>query len=73
MSFRAGSGFIPNIATPLGTDAAQKPSQNGRGILLMSTFMDEVNFDFEGNRGTAVTLRKRLKATDPKEKKEDLG
>ena len=67
-----GEGFdVDALPDPLDPENLFKP--RGRGILLMSTFMDEVNFEFKGDRGTEVTLCKRLGATDPDKKKEDLG
>lgn len=67
-----GEGFdVASLPDPLDPDNLFKP--RGRGILLMNTFMDEVKFDFDGDRGTAVTLRKRIKDNDPEEQKEDMG
>jgi len=54
-----GSGFdIEAIPDPLAADNLFNPS--GRGILLMRAFMDEVDFQFDNNGGTQVTLKKRL-------------
>lgn len=67
-----GEGFdLEGLPDPLAPENLFKP--RGRGILLMNSFMDEVNFEFDGDRGTAVTLRKRVTPTDPEEDKEDLG
>ena len=54
-----GSGFVVDaIPDPLAADNLFNPS--GRGILLMRAFMDEVDFRFDDNGGTVVTLEKRL-------------
>lgn len=54
-----GSGFdVDAIPDPLAADNLFNPS--GRGILLMRAFMDEVDFRFDDNGGTVVTLEKRL-------------
>ena len=54
-----GSGFdVDAIPDPLASDNLFNPS--GRGILLMRAFMDEVDFEFDNNGGTQVTLKKRL-------------
>ena len=67
-----GQGFdLEGLPDPLAPENLFKP--RGRGILLMNSFMDDVNFEFDGDQGTAVTLRKRLTPTDPEEDKEDLG
>ena len=67
-----GEGFdLDGLPDPLAPENLFKP--RGRGILLMNSFMDEVKFEFDGDRGTAVTLRKRVTPTDPEEDKEDLG
>lgn len=57
-----GSGFdVEAIPDPLAADNLFNPS--GRGILLMRAFMDEVDFKFDENGGTLVTLKKRLPPT----------
>ena len=67
-----GEGFdLDGLPDPLAPENLFKP--RGRGILLMNSFMDEVNFEFDGDQGTAVTLRKRVTPTDPEADKEDLG
>ena len=67
-----GEGFdLGGLPDPLAPENLFKP--RGRGILLMNSFMDEVNFEFDGDQGTAVTLRKRVTPTDPEKDKEDLG
>jgi serine/threonine-protein kinase RsbW len=65
-----GEGFdLEDLPDPLAPENLFKP--RGRGILLMNSFMDEVNFEFDRDRGTAVTLRKRVPAPDPDDDKED--
>jgi len=67
-----GEGFdLDDLPDPLAPENLFKP--RGRGILLMNSFMDDVRFEFDGDRGTAVTLRKRVTPTDPEKDKEDLG
>jgi len=67
-----GEGFdLGGLPDPLAPENLFKP--RGRGILLMNSFMDEVKFEFDGDRGTAVTLRKGVTPTDPEADKEDLG
>ena len=50
-----GPGFDPS-GLPDPTDPANLERVSGRGVLLMRTFMDEVEYSERGNR---VTLRKR--------------
>ena len=67
-----GEGFdLDGLPDPLAPENLFKP--RGRGILLMKSFMDDVNFEFDGDQGTAVTLRKRVTPTDPEKDKEDMG
>jgi len=67
-----GEGFdLEGLPDPLAPENLFKP--RGRGILLMNSFMDEVDFEFSGDRGTVVKLRKRLTPPDPEKDKEDLG
>ena len=67
-----GEGFdLEGLPDPLAPENLFKP--RGRGILLMNSFMDEVNFEFSVARGTVVTLRKRVPSADPEKDKEDLG
>jgi len=57
-----GQGFDPGaVPDPLAAENLLKPS--GRGIFLMRTLMDHVEFSFNGatGRGTLVRLRKRLR------------
>jgi anti-sigma regulatory factor (Ser/Thr protein kinase) len=50
-----GPGFDPTTL-PDPTDPANLESVGGRGLLLIRTFMDEVQFNAAGNR---ITMRKR--------------
>ncbi len=50
-----GPGFDPNTL-PDPTDPANLESVGGRGLLLIRTFMDDVQFNAAGNR---ITMRKR--------------
>ncbi len=51
-----GSGFDP-AKLPDPTDPANLEKASGRGILLMRTFMDEVNYNDSGNEVTLVKRR----------------
>jgi len=51
-----GRGFDPS-ALPDPTDPANLEKVSGRGVLLMRTFMDEVNYNEAGNCVTLVKLR----------------
>jgi serine/threonine-protein kinase RsbW len=54
-----GEGFDPgSVIDPLAPENRLRP--NGRGILYMQKFMDEIDYDFQPGRGTELTLRKRL-------------
>ena len=53
-----GPGFDP-VKVPDPTTAENVESEHGRGILLMKTFMDEVQFEAGGSE---VHMRKRLHA-----------
>ena len=67
-----GEGFdLDGLPDPLAPENLFKP--RGRGILLMNSFMDGVEFEFDGGKGTVVKLHKRLTETGPEEDKEDLG
>lgn len=53
-----GEGFEPDdIADP--RDPANVARTSGRGIFLMRSFMDEVSFERDPDRGMAVCLVKR--------------
>jgi len=58
-----GAGFDPS-ALPDPTDPANIEKASGRGLLLMKTFMDEVEYNDTGN---AVTLRKHRRSDTPPE------
>lgn len=54
-----GEGFDPEaIPDPLAEENLLRAS--GRGIFFMKNFMDEVNYHFEPDRGTRVTMVKKL-------------
>lgn len=54
-----GGGFDPGtVPDPLTPENLLRP--NGRGILIMKKFMDEVDYSYVDNRGTQLTMRKRL-------------
>jgi len=56
-----GEGFDPGeIPDPLAEENLLRAS--GRGIFFMKNFMDEVTYDFDPNRGTRVTMVKRVEA-----------
>ena len=56
-----GEGFDPgDIPDPLAEENLLRAS--GRGIFFMKNFMDEVTYDFEPNRGTRVTMVKKVGA-----------
>ncbi len=58
-----GEGFdLDSLPDPLSPDNLYKP--RGRGILLMRTFMDDLDFEFNRESGTVVTLRKRIVPAD---------
>jgi serine/threonine-protein kinase RsbW len=54
-----GLGFDPE-ALPDPVDEANLLRPDGRGILMMKCFMDEVKYSFPESGGTVVTMRKRL-------------
>ena len=67
-----GEGFdLASLPDPTDPQNLFKP--RGRGILLINTFMDAVDFQFDVEGGTQVTLRKRLVSPGPDEQKEDAG
>ena len=66
-----GEGFdLESLPDPLDPENLFKP--RGRGILLMNSFMDGVDFEFNPNGGTAVTLRKKV-SPEGTDEKEDVG
>lgn len=59
-----GDGFEPEkVRDPRSPDNLLRP--NGRGILFMNSYMDEIHYGFRAEGGTVVTLRKRLSADPP--------
>ena len=56
-----GPGFNPDTA-PVATDPANLERIGGRGLMLIRTFMDEVEHNKKGNR---ITLRKRYSTRSP--------
>ena len=58
-----GEGFDPErVRDPLTGENLLRP--NGRGILFMREFMDQIDYTFDADGGTIVTLRKRLQDVD---------
>ena len=58
-----GDGFDPHrVRDPLTGENLLRP--NGRGILFMREFMDQIDYTFDADGGTIVTLRKRLQDAD---------
>ncbi len=54
-----GKGFNPHqVPDPLEPQNLLRP--NGRGILFMQRFMDEIDYTFRDDGGTVVTLRKHI-------------
>ncbi|MDX1502027.1 MAG: ATP-binding protein [Thermoanaerobaculia bacterium] len=59
-----GRGFDPTqLPDPCAPDNLLQP--NGRGILFMNSYMDSIDYSFDAQGGTMVTLRKRLGAPRP--------
>jgi serine/threonine-protein kinase RsbW len=58
-----GKGFDPErVRDPLTGKNLLRP--NGRGLLFMREFMDRIDYTFDADGGTIVTLRKRLHQAD---------
>lgn len=56
-----GDGFdLETLPDPLDPQNLFKP--RGRGILLMNSFMDDVEYSFEPSGGTKVVLRKSIES-----------
>ena len=67
-----GSGFDPSLVRdPLAPENLLRP--NGRGLLFMQQYMDEIDYEFLSGGGTCVTLRKRLASSSAEEVKEEKG
>lgn len=65
-----GPGFDPSaIRDPLDPENILRP--NGRGILFMRKFMDDVEYSLRPGGGTVVTLRKRLAGRNLESKREE--
>ena len=65
-----GDGFdLGGLPDPLAPENLFKP--RGRGILLMRSFMDEVEFEFSETKGTVVRMFKKLTAGGSEPSKED--
>ena len=56
-----GKGFNPqNLRDPLAPENLLK--ENGRGIFILSSLMDDVKYDFDA-KGTKLVMRKKKKGT----------
>ena len=65
-----GQGFdLDGLPDPLDPENLFKP--RGRGILLMNSFMDKVEFEFSDAKGTVVRMHKKLSAGSAEQEKED--
>lgn len=54
-----GAGFdVAALVDPTERENLLRP--NGRGIFLMKSFMDEIDYTFRPGQGTLVTLRKHV-------------
>ena len=54
-----GSGFDPDeVPNPLKVDNLLRP--DGRGLLLMQQFMDSMEYSFNPNTGTELTMKKKV-------------
>ena len=54
-----GSGFDPDsLPDPTAPENLLRPS--GRGIFMMRQFADSIEYSFPSERGTVVTMRKRI-------------
>lgn len=67
-----GSGFDPDtVKDPRAPENLMRP--NGRGLLFMHEYMDEIDYTFLAEGGTRVTLRKRLEFSPSVETEEEKG
>lgn len=65
-----GSGFDPgDLPDPLARENLLRP--DGRGIFFMKKLMDRIDYSFEPEGGTVVTLRKRVLDTGGGESKKE--
>lgn len=65
-----GNGFDPKkVPDPLDPDNLMRP--NGRGIFFMKKFMDDIQYSFESDGGTVVTMRKRVTLKPPATSQEE--
>lgn len=65
-----GNGFDPKqVPDPLDPDNLMRP--NGRGIFFMKKFMDDIEYSFESDGGTVVTMRKRVTLQPPAASQEE--
>ena len=64
-----GDGFdIESLPDPLDPQNLFKP--RGRGILLMNSFMDDVDYSIDPSGGTKVVLRKSIESLKAKDSQE---
>ena len=65
-----GNGFDPKqVPDPLDPDNLMRP--NGRGIFFMKKFMDDIQYSFEPDGGTVVTMRKYVTMQPPAASQEE--
>lgn len=65
-----GQGFDPErVPDPLDPENLMRP--NGRGIFFMKQFMDDIQYSFEPDGGTLVTMRKRVTLPPPAASQEE--
>lgn len=64
-----GKGFdLSSLPDPLDPQNLFKP--RGRGILLMNSFVDDVDYEFDADRGTTVTMKKSLQQPETQDTEE---
>lgn len=68
-----GVGFDPDkVPNPLNVDNLLRP--DGRGLLFMQKFMDSMEYSFDPDRGTELTMKKTIaipqKASESQEEEE---
>jgi serine/threonine-protein kinase RsbW len=65
-----GEGFdLERVRNPLADENLLRP--NGRGILFMREFVDEIDYTSNRDGGTVVTLRKRIGETLSEDNQEE--